>query len=128
MKDRIIPLLIVIAVILTTIFFTKKAEDERAPIDALGEAFAGIENSIPDNSNISVLDLADSTDFVHFYCWSRYILAPRYLARYANECDTVLILARINTPDNIIRPIMHNKRILWKHQDSSYAFFLTSSH
>lgn len=127
MKEKFIPLYLVIAIAITTIFFRAKIDHIEEPVDVLEAAFSGIEEIVPENANVSLLCLDDTISYDRLYCWTRYLLAPRFICSYANEFDTVLVIEPLNSNKYLSNPKVMNRKVLWKKEHDVYRFLLTCS-
>ena len=125
MKDYIVPILIVVAVIVTALQFnaTTKADDDS--IDKLEVALADVKNIVPENANLSYRFLADTTNFLYSFMWNRYVLAPRHLSPIADECDTLITVCRANLLNQGNLAKIYSKKVLWRKQVGTYFFFLS---
>ena len=125
MKDRIVTILIILTVIITTMIYNDRIHEGLDSIDKLEAGLGEIKNLTDDGANISYLYINDTTNFLYSYLWNRYVLAPRHLSPNASDFDTLLTVCSVSRLNKETLDRIGRKKILWKRQFESYVFFLS---
>lgn len=125
MKEAIIPILIVVAIVAAIVLYNDKIKTQHDDIDKMKTALAGAKNIIKPGSGITLQNIPVKNE-IHF--WARYALSPNYLSVHTHQFDTVLTIVNVNTCDSIQNTLLTNSRkMLWQQKDEQYCYFLTCS-
>lgn len=127
MLNRIIPLLILLAVVATTFFYGRRISNEDDDIDQVETAFAGFNSFIDKSARMAFLQLEPGNDSINIKSMVRYTVAPRFLGQSSFPCDTTLVLCPINFSDSAAHARISQKKILWNKRLGNYYFILTSN-
>ena len=124
MKEGIIPILIVVAIATAIVLYNGKIKTQTDDIDKMESALSGAQKMITPGSHITVQSIPVKNE-IHF--WSRYVLAPSYVAYRTNNFDTVLTITGNSFCDSM-QNALGNRKMLWRNKDQQYCYFLTCAH
>jgi hypothetical protein len=130
MKGVTVTLLLLLSVLAATLLHNYKINHQvqanyvEIEIELLQKGIAGIEKTIPPNTNIYYRQINAK---VEIYVWTCYLLAPPIACFSANPCDTVLTVNTLPENDSINHSIIYNRKILWQNKDNNYHYILTCS-
>lgn len=123
MKEKMMPLLMLLAMIMATVMFYNKWHDGHDDLDAMQQALAGAQRYIKPGSSMT-FENAPIKNELHFA--ARYWLTPSYLAFHAHTFDTVLSVYPLKVKDSITQAYTTaNRKTLWQYADKEYCYMLT---
>ena len=124
MKEGIIPILLIIAAVVSAAVFSNKINRQSDGLDKLEVSLSGARKHIAPGSHITLRCDPPKNEL---FFWVRYTLAPNYVALRAHTYDTVLTIGDNSTLGHILHDIDSSKRkLLWQNNDGLYCYFLTS--
>lgn len=126
-KEKLVPLLVVLGVAWAAFGFDKTVSTAYDAIDGLRDGLNEVAAATPAGSNISFQFIGDPARRDHALAYARYILAPRYLSPDERECDTVLTMCNENVYGKVQAAIEGNRRVLAKTRSKNFYFVATCS-
>ena len=126
MKEKIIPILIILFVGVTATIFARKESEHLVGIDHMQRDFAVMRDMLPRDANISLSELGvDSAGFINAFFLFRYTLTPRYVSVNAGQYDTVFTFFGRYPTKAEYHSFVDKRKILWAARHGNNFFMLT---
>jgi hypothetical protein len=122
MNGRNVLILIAASLAISVTFYYLETVKQKHEIDTLRKGLSGAERFLKSNSNIS---FKGEPSKIELYMWSRYILAPRFIA-YQTDTDTTLIIQYLLNGDSALNAFIAGREILYEQKDTSYRYLITA--
>lgn len=123
MKERMIPLLLLTAIVAATILFMARQHADVTPMDRMSAKLQPISRLVPESSAISFQNQPIRNE-LHFY--ARYWLAPRYLPFHKTISDTLLTVCDADKADSLKTAyIAEHRRPVWTATEDGLVYLLT---
>ena len=123
-RSGIIPLVILLFIVGTSLLFARKANRIDNDIDKMARALTQTRPFIAKGADIS---FKDGVGDISLFSKARFILAPLYTLHNNNHFDTVLAVYPSMSPDSMVRTLSGSGRnIIWQYSDR-FTFYCLST-
>lgn len=126
MKDKFIPLLMLVAIVAATVAFRNKWRDKADGIDLMAAALHEPSQQISTSTRLTFQNFPINNE-LHFQ--ARYVMAPRRLPFHKEMFDTTLTVTPLPQQDSIHKVLADaHRRTLWQYADNIHDYIITASH
>jgi hypothetical protein len=125
MKDKFIPLLMLVAIVAATVAFRNKWRDKADGIDLMAAALSTPSQQISNSTRLTFQNFPINNE-LHFQ--ARYVMAPRRLPFHKDMFDTTLTVTPLPLKDSIRKVLAdEHRRTLWQYADDRHDYIITTS-
>lgn len=126
MKDKFIPLLMLVAIVAATVAFRNKWRDKADGIDLMAAALREPSQQISTSTRLTFQNYPIDNE-LHFR--ARYVMAPRHIPFHNWMFDTTLTITPLPLKDSIHKALADaHRRTLWQYADDRHDYIITTSH
>ena len=123
MKEKMIPLLLLTAIVAATMLFAAREQHTTEQLDKMQATLQPVNKMVPESAAISFQNIPVNNE-LHFF--ARYTLAPRYLPFHKQVCDTLLTICEPGKKDSIAAAYTaERRRIVWQASEDGNVYLLT---
>ena len=124
MRNAVLPVLVMVFIIATTVLHSKKTSKEYNEIDKIQTALTDLKPIITRNGGISYSGVNTGNE-MRF--WIKYALAPAYISVNSPISDSILTICPLQFLDSAMALARNRGKIVWQKKDDQYAYIYTTA-